>query len=566
MASSSPPPLTPPSPPPTALHFNDLPAELIHQIILNLDPPSFRALKNTSTHLRALADTPILWRHFCRTQFKYWDPRHDFSRQLSRPVEEVDWASWYASRRILERQVDRLVNGMVANARGRIEKMEMIVNIDTAILQGNRNLWDVKDALLKHVNCPDDADDVLARRFWAQATIDRLHRARAVGIWAGVKDGTENWPLERVLAAYDMFATGGLEDADCADVSEALDDLAKSFTRDHPTHDEWTTRERARTLAHYLRSLGFRGTQDVFYHNLPNNFIVHALQDPDHPALPIICVSIYCGVARRLGIQASPCGFPMHVYAVIEATNAISLDGGALPSLSLDPTPQRMYIDAFRPEVEVPLSHLTAQLATMGGAASHQTYLGPASDNEIILRTSRNIMHSVRVAQNRPSRDGIFTDTEGWPDMDVSLYAALWVSVLFRDDADTDWAEQRRRMRHQLPFLCELFQNYFPWDVALFEELVLPLLAGLPEFGNMVQILRVVRAGDEMAKPVVKRGPHTRGVVEHKVGRVFRHRRFRYMAVVVGWDVKCDASEEWVAQMGIDRLERGREQSFYHVL
>ena len=36
--------------------------------------------------------------------------------------------------------------------------------------------------------------------------------------------------------------------------------------------------------------------------------------------------------------------------------------------------------------------------------------------------------------------------------------------------------------------------------------------------------------------------------------------------MVIGYDDTCQASEEWIAQMGVDRLPAGRAQPFFHVL
>ncbi|EFN56754.1 hypothetical protein CHLNCDRAFT_144212 [Chlorella variabilis] len=54
--------------------------------------------------------------------------------------------------------------------------------------------------------------------------------------------------------------------------------------------------------------------------------------------------------------------------------------------------------------------------------------------------------------------------------------------------------------------------------------------------------------------------------VSFVVGQVIRHRRYQYRGVIIGWDPECRASEEWVQQMGVDRLPGGRRQPFYHVL
>ena len=42
--------------------------------------------------------------------------------------------------------------------------------------------------------------------------------------------------------------------------------------------------------------------------------------------------------------------------------------------------------------------------------------------------------------------------------------------------------------------------------------------------------------------------------------------RYGYDCVIIGWSTRCNASERWIRQMGVDRLPLGREQPFYHVL
>ncbi|KAG0255230.1 hypothetical protein BG011_005268 [Mortierella polycephala] len=53
---------------------------------------------------------------------------------------------------------------------------------------------------------------------------------------------------------------------------------------------------------------------------------------------------------------------------------------------------------------------------------------------------------------------------------------------------------------------------------------------------------------------------------EFYVGEVFRHRRYHYMGVIYGYDLKCEADEGWIRSMGIDALTQGRNQPFYNAL
>lgn len=59
--------------------------------------------------------------------------------------------------------------------------------------------------------------------------------------------------------------------------------------------------------------------------------------------------------------------------------------------------------------------------------------------------------------------------------------------------------------------------------------------------------------------------------VIHRIGTIFRHRTYRYAGAILGWDPYCAAPEDWIVNMGVDRLPAsscarrgGRHQPFYH--
>jgi len=54
--------------------------------------------------------------------------------------------------------------------------------------------------------------------------------------------------------------------------------------------------------------------------------------------------------------------------------------------------------------------------------------------------------------------------------------------------------------------------------------------------------------------------------VNYSVGMVMRHRRYDYICIIRGWHKCCNMSPAWVIQMGVNEMERGTEQPFYHVL
>eukprot|EP01099_Mayorella_cantabrigiensis_P003529 TRINITY_DN2697_c0_g2_i2.p1 TRINITY_DN2697_c0_g2~~TRINITY_DN2697_c0_g2_i2.p1 ORF type:complete len:175 (-),score=40.34 TRINITY_DN2697_c0_g2_i2:245-769(-) len=55
-------------------------------------------------------------------------------------------------------------------------------------------------------------------------------------------------------------------------------------------------------------------------------------------------------------------------------------------------------------------------------------------------------------------------------------------------------------------------------------------------------------------------------VCKFKIGQIITHRRYSYRGVIYGYDTECKLSEDWIIQMQVDSLPRGRSQPFYHVL
>ncbi|KAG0019365.1 hypothetical protein BGZ81_009761 [Podila clonocystis] len=82
-------------------------------------------------------------------------------------------------------------------------------------------------------------------------------------------------------------------------------------------------------------------------------------------------------------------------------------------------------------------------------------------------------------------------------------------------------------------------------------------------------------AGQEAGSdsPVVAESPSSpfgrdrqRPEPEYYVGEVFRHRAYRYLGAIYGYDLKCEQTENWIQSMGIDSLKYGRHQPFYNAI
>ena len=343
-------------------------------------------------------------------------------------------------------------------------------------------------------------------------------------------------------------------------VSARLDFLARSVLEQTPEFIDLTSRQKARIIALFLKeriSADFRNDGNGY--GLQTNFIGLALQDKDHPTLPLIYVAIYCCVAQRLGLRAQPCGFPFHVLAIIKSVEGFDLDGNAFHNLE---EPKAMYMDPFRSTDEVPVSDLQNRLAAMGLPTSeHEALLDSSSTIDIILRTARNIINATK-APSHP-HNSLASLPSFVIDPASARYGAHWALLLL---PEKNVSELMGVLRAQyLPDVMGPLRDQFFMDVGLIEPYILPIFRCLRPFVPR-DTVGPIRASESEPKVAKRRTQAIQTKVKYSIGQVFVHRRYHYQAVIIGWDAECGATEEWISQMSVDNLDHGRRQSFYQAL
>jgi F-box protein 21 len=539
--------------------FTDLPTEILEAIFINLDPHSLVSASQTSRLVREhTADSPIVWRHLCQTHFKTWDARHNITAKFAGPLSDVDWRALFIEKSRIVDRTRQLLDRIVGTQHQRIRCVDEIANFG----------YDAKETLLEENECPDDAEDVLARRYYANAVLERIHREVAINVWKELQeDGS--MPIEKALGAYDVFARVG-EDVDMAVIERAIDKLAEGVWKEFPDFRDLSPRIKASTLASYIRDRGFKGVPDTSYRAISNSFIGLVLSSATHHSLPLISVAIFCALARRVGLDARPCGFLHHVYTLVYAPPKHTLDGIYKPtnSSAID----YMYLDPFRSSEEIGQGDLRRNLREMGIANNeHGYFLSDTSTREMVLRTARNIMHSVQTIRQTANTGQDFSAAwmHSYPDMDNAFYATIWSMLILApahdSPASSGSAIAASRRRQYLPYLLEHFQTHFPWDVTLLQQYVIPMFDDQPEGPRLRQFVASMHKMDATRKPVLGRDDASANV-KFKIGQLFEHKRYGYEGVVTGWDVACDAGEEWIQNTGVDTLPSGRDQAFYHVL
>ena len=107
----------------------------------------------------------------------------------------------------------------------------------------------------------DDAEDVLARRYYAKAALDLIQRESSIELWKRLDEG-EDIPIERALGAYDVF-TSISPDVNLETIDQDINQLAEEVMEQYPQFETCSARLQASMLAGFLHQRGFRGVSEA---------------------------------------------------------------------------------------------------------------------------------------------------------------------------------------------------------------------------------------------------------------------------------------------------------------
>lgn len=139
--------------PPQSASVNDLPNELLEQVLLFLPALSIPAFEQTCRRFSKVVKA-CNWRRFCRIQFRYWGRNCDEKSRPEDKLVETRWKRIYIERHRTHQETSNLIDSILSSQVGRIDKFQRIVEIG----------YDAKDCLLQHLATCENASDVLARR------------------------------------------------------------------------------------------------------------------------------------------------------------------------------------------------------------------------------------------------------------------------------------------------------------------------------------------------------------------------------------------------------------------
>lgn len=336
----------------------------------------------------------------------------------------------------------------------------------------------------------------------------------------------------------------------CYQISDIIGGLKKNLLAYYPDFRYYGLRQKASTVARFLRDNNLTGLEnEERFKDLQNSFISAALLDPKHPSIPLISVAIYCSLACRLGLDASFVNFPRHVHAIVTIEDD-----------------EHIYFDPYKSAEEVPRAKLISILNEEEVAPEfHRGMLVPANLQSMVSRSARNILLSIRDQSDPRPDDWINVRNKGFgnpfADQGDAVYAGYWALFMMSNSPEDG--------QLFIPALLRLYEEKYLNDGNLIEKYICnrPGYVEQEERDDFVALVRLVRTSDSIPKTPKRRdGSGFTDKVRYKVGQVFRHKRERYIAVIAGWDEQCRMQNTWIRQQGVDQLQRGRFQSFYHAL
>ncbi|RUS73899.1 hypothetical protein EGW08_018335, partial [Elysia chlorotica] len=301
-------------------------------------------------------------------------------------------------------------------------------------------------------------------------------------------------------------------------------DLAAKCLKPEDTESLWSPSNCKVIMAAIEQLMKAKFNQDFTQYSHPYKSYINCVLR-DRQAIPITLCLILMGIARRLGVVLEPVSYPeTFIVRWLESPFRSGRE-------------RYTYVDPFNGRYSMSSVELTSP-------ATEQ-----CSKHEVLMRMLRNLLNTWRqtLAQHERRQTMLRYVVEMKCMVDLSNYhhVILMVQLLLQLEVNIQWA---------INLIQELVAIHPALTTALSD---IPL-----KCETMLSSLRE-KVGKPRTDKVKRRADHPE--IKYAVGLIMQHNKYDYRCVVCGWDSTCQAPEEWIRQMGVDRLPDGRNQPFYRV-
>ncbi|XP_056008916.1 F-box only protein 21-like [Ostrea edulis] len=505
--------------------FLDLPNEIIDHVLQGREI-SFRDVCNisqTCTKMRNLCLSNELWR---RKLHQRWP------KLLLRYTREKahDWRREFGTYIV----VGRAVRGLVSQLSPRFYKMEEIPDDGFADVVSLMEEHDAAEVIINELNeiiHDNESYRNLTNKYYAVKLLRHIFHLHLTEKWkAHLQEPADEQKLETGATLLGQWFQP-TEDVTENAVIDRLDEIAERVKQNLPEklaskYSEGVpnlSTEHQRVVLEIMNhvmytELGFQGNAENYYDE--NNSYINKVLDRKL-GIPISLSVLYLSVARRLGVVCECVNFPSH-FLLKWKEHPMSMK-------------QYTYIDAFHGKF----------ITDIGG--DHSMFTDAIPHIEVYKRMLRNLINIARNHHHMRSTTTFLRD------------AVELMLVTTPDDIDYQ-------------FLLVKIYMY----LRINQQQVKAILQEIGD-GNQHRLSQVALLMAEVEKTTLdneelvtkKIKPKHRAEnkeVRFSVGMVMRHKRYNYLCTIFGWDSTCQASREWILQMGVHMLPRKDKQPFYNVL
>ncbi|KZO97313.1 hypothetical protein CALVIDRAFT_563107 [Calocera viscosa TUFC12733] len=523
----------------------------------------------TSSFVRSIASTNFLWK-----------PHFDVRYFTNNPITDAErfaackgsFYKLYRLRRLLDQRALDALDAIIYRKQGRctlgrVLAYDLGADVYDVLRSQTEMRWPKDIAKPNEPTVDPPTPDWIARPYWAREAMGVITRLEALRLWRKAVVEPQYASFAEGFAAFSGFR--GVSPQKVIKDLNTLCERCEIHLRAEGVNLQRGTEgydvvNISTEICSWLRSQGFDKATGVNYHRIDNHFLDCVLTTHKH-TLPLSLVVLFVSVARYVGLEAHPVGFPQHVHAVVRVKASVS-------SPMFSPSPSQweefVHLDVYNSvdRLVLPLPQLIAILEHMGvsNPVQQAQLLRPATVREMCVRAASNIQHSFHselealANPNGPSFSYIRD----------CVHAAMNAFVMLASPGSRGATTM---LMHMLNYIEEAHRL----DWCLLPTEVLPNVIGQHTADvGAVQVreqLQRLYAAEESDPPKVKRDAESLPLandgtnVEFHVGTIMRHAKFAYIGVIADWNTRCEQPEQWMREMGVDTLTRGRHQPFYTV-
>ncbi|BFZ22599.1 hypothetical protein BsWGS_25639 [Bradybaena similaris] len=529
----------------------NIPAEVLENIFAHsvLDVQDVCNLRQTCSVFREVTDSNLFWRIKFRQRWQWLYHEVEKRKSTSSSPANICWKSITRQRMIVRQIVHRRLDDMASDTRKRFIKYQKAADerqfynfceLLPSEVESELQLLFIANEL-QEVLCKDGDWQNLTRKYYAEKSLWFFHHQillPEVEQFVGTSVNEQDIEVGVTIIAQWFQPRAAFTVDDIKHELDLLAGLTKEALRavnpEHPALSDtpmttmggkslWNP-EKCRQIVLALEMVikpSFNKAFDSYY--TPTNSYINLVLSKKEGIPITLCLTVMC-VAKRLGVILEPVNFPHHfILRWMEFPSKFGIE-------------RYTFIDVFGGKYSLTFQNLVDSFS-MQTAPIDEFHCKRCTHQEILHRMLRNLLNLGGHQRTNNGLDLLHYSVElsNWfipRDMELAILSAQ-VSL---------------HLKINIPkALCRIQEAAAAYN---------------PHHHILIDLQRMK---DKELTPRLPKQRRDNVKVMYAVGMVMKHKKYDYLCVIRGWDETCQASEQWIKQMNVDKCERGRMQPFYNV-